>query len=180
MDDNAQHVKVNRKNTKRIVNKNSSERFKILRANRYNPIIKFISKYVDKNAPLLDIGIREGKFLQVLKEVGFTSIHGIDVYVEGVERANRLGFEAKVADAQDFSFGKKFDTITMSHVLEHCPDIEKTIQNIYMIMLLMTGDFFILKFLHRKKSLSQQYTLIFIVSHQWMSCYRFLMSPNGL
>jgi len=131
MDPQAEHVRVNRKNARRIVRKTDEARYKRLIDNRYKPTIDIISKYVGKDVSFIDIGIREGKFLEVLRDRGFTNIHGVDVYAEGVERAKGLGFDVKVADALDFSFGKKFDMATMTHVLEHCPDVNKAIQNIY-------------------------------------------------
>ncbi len=126
-----EYIRINLKNTRRIMSKTSETRNQRLRENRYMPLIKIISKHVDKTSPLLDVGIREGVLLEVLNEVGFTSLHGVDIYEKGVERANKLGFESKVADAQDFSFGKKFDTVIISHVLEHCPEPLKVVENVY-------------------------------------------------
>ncbi len=125
------YIEVNRENARRIISKADKARYKRLEDKRYLPIIDLILKHVNKEAPLLDIGIREGKFLEVLKKSGFKSIYGVDVYIEGVERAKSLGFEAKVADAQNFSLEKKFDAATLSHVLEHCPEPNKVIQNVY-------------------------------------------------
>lgn len=126
-----EHVRINIRNTRRIMSKTNEARNQRLRENRYMPLIKIISKHVDKTLPLLDIGIREGVLLEVLNEVGFTRLHGVDVYEKRVERANKLGFESKIADAQDFSFGKEFDIVIMSHVLEHCPEPLKVVENVY-------------------------------------------------
>jgi len=41
------------------------------------------------------------------------------------------GFQGEVVDAQNFNLNKLFNTIILSHILEHCPDADKVLTNVY-------------------------------------------------
>jgi SAM-dependent methyltransferase len=76
----------------------------------------------DKNASILDIGCGLGQFLHELKKRGYTNALGIDINDESLEECKRKNLNCQ--GIQDIvSFAKentrKFDFITMSHVLEH-------------------------------------------------------------
>lgn len=128
MDD---YIDMNLKNTKYLMSKNTPERYNRLRKNRYEVQLSIFEKYVDKSEPLLDIGIREGAFLEFLKEKGFKKLYGVDIYKEGVDMAIEKGFPCVVADAHMLNLKKKFSTITMSHVLEHCPYPDRVLECVY-------------------------------------------------
>jgi 2-polyprenyl-3-methyl-5-hydroxy-6-metoxy-1,4-benzoquinol methylase len=125
------YVEENIENTIKIMSKITPKRYNELRVNRYIPIMNLIIPYTDKKGYLLDIGTREGAFLDVLKENGFENLCGVDIYEDGVREANSKGHVCKVMDAQNLSLGVKFDTITALHVLEHCPDVKKVLDKIY-------------------------------------------------
>ena len=125
------YIAVNRKNARRIVAKNNKDRFNRLKDNRYIPAINMFSEYVNKSVSILDIGTREGYFLDVLKENGFENIYAIDVFEEGIRQVKKRGYEAEVADAQCFNLNKKFDLIITMHSLEHCPEPAKVVNCIY-------------------------------------------------
>lgn len=127
------YIEVNIKNTKELMKDIGEKRYYQLRVNRYIPIIEMVSKYITEDSAILDIGIREGAFLKVLRDFGYTNLYGIDIYKEGVEQANKDGFACIVADVQKPNFwpGRKWRLITMSHVLEHCPNVKGVIENIY-------------------------------------------------
>lgn len=124
------YIKVNIENTKKLMKNINPQRYKELKVNRYIPTIKLMEKYIDKNSPLLDIGIREGAFLKVLRGEGFTDLNGVDIYKDGVDQGNKEGFKCEISDAMNLDLGRTFDIITISHVIEHCPDINKVINNI--------------------------------------------------
>ena len=126
-----EHVKVNIKNTKKLMKNINKERYRQLKVNRYDPTIKMIEEYIEKDSSILDIGIREGAFLDVLKNYGYTDLWGTDIYKEGVENASKNGHTTFVQDAQKLNIDHKFKAITISHVLEHCPDMNKVVDNMY-------------------------------------------------
>ena len=80
---------------------------------------------------MLDIGIRDGAFLEVLRAKGFVDLYGIDIYEKSVKLGKEKGFNCVVADAHYFKLNKKFGTIVMSHSLEHCPYPNKVIERVY-------------------------------------------------
>jgi len=125
------YVKVNVEKSKWVIRNTNKKRYENLKTTRYIPIINKILPYVNKDMSLLDIGIREGAFLKALRENNFTNIFGIDVNEEGVKAAKDSGFDCIVADTQELSLGKTFDIITMSHVLEHCPNVARVLENVY-------------------------------------------------
>ncbi|WP_233430607.1 class I SAM-dependent methyltransferase [Leeuwenhoekiella palythoae] len=86
--------------------------------------VKLISSYVEKGT-LLDIGAGTGDFLNQAKKSGW-KVTGIEPSPAARKRAFEKGInlfeeEAEVGD-------RKFDVITMWHVLEHVPDVEKQIE----------------------------------------------------
>lgn len=86
--------------------------------------VKLISSYVEKGT-LLDIGAGTGDFLNQAKKSGW-EVTGIEPSAAARKRAFEKGinlFEVE-AEVED----RKFDVITMWHVLEHVPDVEKQIE----------------------------------------------------
>lgn len=86
--------------------------------------VKLISSYVEKGT-LLDIGAGTGDFLNQAKKSGW-EVTGIEPSTAARKRAFEKGVnlcevEAEIGD-------RKFDVITMWHVLEHVPDVEKQIE----------------------------------------------------
>ncbi len=128
------YIETNIKNTKKLMKNINKERYRQLKVNRYIPIIELMEKYIDKSSPLLDIGIREGAFLKVLRDEGFTNLFGVDIFEDGVQQAIKEGFDCQVADAMDLQIKMKFNIVTISHVIEHCPDINKVVNNIYELL----------------------------------------------
>ncbi|WP_290568051.1 class I SAM-dependent methyltransferase [Leeuwenhoekiella sp. UBA6783] len=86
--------------------------------------VNLISSYVEKGT-LLDIGAGTGDFLNQAKKSGW-EVTGIEPSAAARKRAfekaiNLFEEDAKVGE-------RKFDVITMWHVLEHVPDVEKQIE----------------------------------------------------
>ena len=125
------YIELNKKNTEYLISISNEKRNKILKQNRYLPQLSIFGKYVNKKLPVLDIGIRDGAFLEVLRNEGFIDLCGIDIYEKSVELGNKKGFDCVVADAHYFNLNKKFGTIVMSHSLEHCPYPDKVIERVY-------------------------------------------------
>lgn len=80
-----------------------------------------------KEKHLLDVGCGTGDFLELAKQKGWT-ITGIEPNPKAREIAN-LKTDGLVFDAGDLLNFKKhsFDVITLWHVLEHLPELEKQI-----------------------------------------------------
>ncbi len=73
-----------------------------------------------KAGALLDIGAGIGQFLHLARE-GFTELHGTEVSESAVAIAReRYGLELSRTAIEDAEFGgRRFDNITLFHVLEH-------------------------------------------------------------
>lgn len=125
------YITLNKKNTELLINISDADRLNILKKNRYSMQLDMISDYIDKDKPLLDIGIRDGAFLEWLKELGFSDLYGVDVYERTIEITKAKGIDCEVADVQCLDLGRRFDVIVMSHVLEHCPNPDIVLENVY-------------------------------------------------
>jgi len=80
----------------------------------------FIPK--EKNANILDIGVGNGKTLEVFKELGYTNYFGIDIARDLIEEVKKRGLPCEyVEDTNAFlDLNKeKYSLIFLSHVIEH-------------------------------------------------------------
>ena len=92
-----------------------------------NKKMKLVSSYSVEKKTLLDFGAGTGDFLKTAKNMGWT--------VEGVEPNIHARSKAKEKEIDLFSSLsevslKKYDVITLWHVLEHLPDLENQIQKL--------------------------------------------------
>lgn len=84
----------------------------------------------DKDGPILDIGVGNGRTLRALKEIGYTNCLGIDIAEDLVKEATKQGLECQyVEDTNDFldSNKGKYAFIFLSHVIEHIPKQEAVV-----------------------------------------------------
>lgn len=89
------------------------------------------SDYIDKTLPLLDIGTREGWFLEFLLKTGFIDVQAIEICPEAVTIVKNKGLKVTKIDVQKMNFNNEFGTISAIHVLEHCSNPKSAIMNIY-------------------------------------------------
>jgi 2-polyprenyl-3-methyl-5-hydroxy-6-metoxy-1,4-benzoquinol methylase len=127
----AEYAKSNSNITKKLLNTQRKSEIDKIKVKRHMPIVKIISKYADKSLPLLDVGAREGNLLKLLSEHDFKNLSGVDISEEAIKLLKEKGFPGEIVDAQNFNLKKKFNTVILSHVLEHCPDADKVLNNIY-------------------------------------------------
>ena len=86
--------------------------------------IKLVQDFKPQKGKLLDIGAGTGDFLVVAKSKGW-NVTGIEPSEKAKDIAKTKGvsFADSLADIED----RSFDAVTMWHVLEHVPDVEKQI-----------------------------------------------------
>jgi len=94
---------------------------------------KIISKYIDPDSKILDIGCGDGTIIEYLsKNNKPKEIVGIDISKRAVDYVKEKGFDAFEIDILSEDFikflaNKKFDYIIITEVLEHIKDPEKVI-----------------------------------------------------
>jgi 2-polyprenyl-3-methyl-5-hydroxy-6-metoxy-1,4-benzoquinol methylase len=96
--------------------------------------LKLISSLENSNKSLLDIGCGTGEFLRVCKKSGW--------HVEGVEpnedarsiALNKVDTFIRESIESDALKEGSYDVITLWHVLEHMPDIEKVIRRLSFLL----------------------------------------------
>lgn len=89
----------------------------------------YYAKYLpqDKTAPILEIGCGQGRFLKVLKDLGYQAIYGIDCSKDQIAYGEtKLGLEGYLEqiDACEFllqSSPDQYEVILLLDVLEHMP-----------------------------------------------------------
>ena len=88
---------------------------------------KLIEVHQNTKGSVLDIGAGTGDFLKTMKDAQW-EVSGVEVNAEARKKANEKGIE--LLENLNALENKKFDIVTLWHVLEHLPDIENTIQKI--------------------------------------------------
>lgn len=89
--------------------------------------VDLIDRLLNKRGSILDIGAGTGEFLKVAKLKGW-NVFGVEVN----EKARNFSKEKGIIlqkQIEDFA-NQKFDVVTLWHVLEHLPNLEKTTSQI--------------------------------------------------
>ena len=89
--------------------------------------LQLIDKQIVSPRNLLDIGAGTGDFLLYAREHGYT-VTGVEPNVKARKLAKEKGLDSK-PQLTDLS-GQQYDIITLWHVLEHLPELEKQIAKI--------------------------------------------------
>lgn len=80
-------------------------------------------KHFFSNKDVLDIGcvagFRKDDWMHKNISQVANSIYGIDIEEESIKEIESMGFNVEVANAQDFSLGKKFNLIHCGELIEH-------------------------------------------------------------
>lgn len=103
------------------------------KSKKYEYIFKRIE--LDKKGNVLDVGCGTGLLLSLFKNYGW-EVRGIDISKRIVSYANKtFKVNAEVADLLSYAPGKKrFDLITMTHVLEHVYNPTKNLNKAYELL----------------------------------------------
>jgi len=83
----------------------------------------------NKDAVVLDLGCGHGNFMLLLMQKGFTNVHGIDISLDQIRKANELGLKNAVhGDILNFltTNSEKFDIILGIDIIEHLKKGELT------------------------------------------------------
>lgn len=80
-----------------------------------------------KDLHILDIGCGLGRMIKTLSDQGYNNVSGIDVSADAVNACKQMGLDVHlITSIESFAstHQKKYDLITMSHVLEHLDKAE--------------------------------------------------------
>lgn len=99
-----------------------------------NFTLKWKLSLIEKNVALseknvLDFGCGTGEFLRVAKATGWKT-QGVEPSENARQQASPLISNDILSSLQEISSGKKFNTITLWHVLEHIPDLNTTLEKL--------------------------------------------------
>lgn len=135
------HIQLNTVITEKLLGELTPEKLCQI-DNRHLTIVEIIMPLVnDKNAKWLDIGCRDGKFLNYLLKLGFINLYGLDCSRRAISIASIRIKRAILSDAQAIPFTcDSFDIVSASNVLEHCPSVKLVVNSVFYI--LKTGGFF--------------------------------------
>lgn len=79
--------------------------------------VKYFSG-LDTDMLVLDAGCGDGFFLEILRNLGFESIYGIDTVVPLLETARRKGFQVVEGSIYDLDVRNRLDAVLLCNVLE--------------------------------------------------------------
>jgi len=100
---------------------------------RHQRIAPVIAKYFDKGS-ILDVGCKIGSLFDVLKEYGFHDFYGVDLSPQLIDHLNERGYKGEVGDILRLKLPNEYDGVILSHVLEHCDNPKKAMDNIYSLL----------------------------------------------
>jgi len=95
-----------------------------------NEDLDIVMKYVtNKKSSILSIGTRDFYDLRYLRQHGYENLYGCDLDERSIPLSKQFGFNFTICDIHEYKFPIKFDGIYCRHVLEHCYNCEKALQN---------------------------------------------------
>jgi len=103
--------------------------------NKFTEIFERISSFLSEESSIVDVGTAQGGMLNVLKEKGFSNLHGMDLSDANLSALKERGivpWRNSICNVQ--SVNKKFDFVILSHILEHVYDLKIAVCNIKRIL----------------------------------------------
>lgn len=104
---------------------------------RHDNGLRFIEEYLKSDYKILDIGAREGMFLQKLKDNGYNNLYGIDISEKAIKELNkRSGISGSVEDMHNLPFEyDSYNFIVCTHTLEHSHDPNQAISEMKRVLI---------------------------------------------
>lgn len=87
---------------------------------------RYIGIYCEKHSAILDVGCGDGYLLQLLKEMGYQNLTGLDKFLETTVEGE--GLLIKKGEIQEIT--EKFDFIMCNHSFEHMDNPQEVIEQI--------------------------------------------------
>lgn len=87
-----------------------------------------LGQNISKKDKILDVGCGGGRWLDKLKEIGFSNLTGVDLY-ESEAKGNQKEWEFISGEIFDIQ-NRKFDVITLHHSFEHMKEPQKVLQKV--------------------------------------------------
>lgn len=146
----------------------------------YNKIYKRAKKYASyikrykRNGRYLDIGCSYGIYLKAAREAGYT-VSGVEIAPHAARYAKKeLKLDVFDGTLEKVKFKKHtFDIVTLYDVLEHVPDIQKFLKEIYRIM--KPGGVLVVQSPNSRsfafKVLGTQWNWLLVPNHLWHFSY---------
>lgn len=100
--------------------------YKLIRKITIRNKVKWINDKSSKKGKLLDFGCGTGNFLKAAKNDGWSAF-GYEPNLKAAEIAKNKNKIQLFNNLEEISNSKKFDAITLFHVIEHIHELEKTI-----------------------------------------------------
>ena len=95
-------------------------------------ILQNIHKYVNKKEKLIEIGAGTGNVSRYLQKNGYENISVGEMHLNGLKYAQSYGIKnCYQFDLLDTPFENEFNTVCMFDVLEHIPNDNMALQNVY-------------------------------------------------
>jgi len=95
--------------------------------------INFFSQQ-DEKLTVLDVGCGDGFFMEILRNLGFESIYGMDVSQPLLAKASRKGLRVVEGSVYDLNARGEVDVILLCDVLEHLENPGLAITKIYDVL----------------------------------------------
>lgn len=104
--------------------------FSFLKKIQFQNLADKITKELNKNSRILEIGFGNGQLLLALKEKGYENLYGCDFTDRVFSNVKDKGIKLVVSNIEEsFPFNEKFDLIIMNNVIEHFLDPLKVLEN---------------------------------------------------
>lgn len=93
--------------------------------------VRELRRYVAAPRRMLDVGCATGDLLLAIRAAGNSRVTGVETSELAARVARRRGLDVRTGELKDARFSDAtFDTVLMSHVLEHVPDPAATLAEV--------------------------------------------------
>jgi len=129
------YLEVNEKKTNQLLKKLKDRRYMSIKMNAKRATFQFVKGLISRKWEILDIGCRDGMWLDILKKAKFKKLRGLDISEQALEISTKKGHNVTRGDAQELPFpDEEFNFISIIHTLEHCPEPLKVLAEIKRVL----------------------------------------------